>query len=235
MSNSLAEARVDAAVWESFPDYVAIVMAVSNLQPGPPSDSSEQLLRQAEEYANGVLGEGAAHDLPEVAIWREAYASFGVKPRDARSSVESLLRRAPKGLPRIDRLTDTYNAISILHRIPIGGENLDAYVGAPHLVKSDGTDTFDTVVDAARIEEPVPAGEVVWKDDAGVTCRRWNWRQCVRTRLDERTERGLFIVDGLGPNSRERALSAAETLVAALRVDSPNLVVEQVVLAIPSS
>lgn len=234
MSNPLAEARVDAAVWEVFPDYVAVVMAVSNLRPGPPSRGSEKLLRQSEEYAIGVLGEGAAHDLPDVAIWREAYAAFGVKPRDARSSVESLLRRVPKGLPRIDRLTDTYNAISVMHRIPLGGENLDAYVGAPHLVMSDGTDTFDTVVDGARIEETVPAGEVVWKDDAGVTCRRWNWRQCARTRLDEQTERGLFIVDGLGPHSRERALSAGEALVSALRADSPNLVVEQVVLAIPS-
>ena len=234
MSTSLAEARVDAAVWEAFPDYVAVVMAVSNLQPGPASRKSEELLSQAEEYAIGVLGEGAPHDLPEVAIWREAYASFGVKPRDARSSIESLLRRAPKGLPRIDRLTDTYNAISVIHRTPIGGENLDAYVGAPHLVMSDGTDTFDIVVDGARAEEPVPAGEVVWKDDAGVTCRRWNWRQCVRTRLDERTERGLFIVDGLGPSARERALAAGEALVSALRADSPNLVVEQVVLAVPN-
>ena len=234
MSDALAQARVDTSVWEAFPDYVAVVLAVSNLQPGAPSRSSEEFLRQSEEDAMAFLGAGAAHDLPEVAIWREAYASFGVKPRDARSSVESLLRRVPKGLPRIDRLTDTYNAISVMHRMPIGGENLDAYDGAPHLVISDGTDTFDTVVDGARIEEPVPAGEVVWKDDAGVTCRRWNWRQCVRTRLDERTERGLFIVDGLGPDSRERALSAGEALVAALRGDSPNLVVEQVVLAIPS-
>ena len=234
MSNSLAEARVDPAVWKAFPDYVAVVMAVSHLQPGPSSGSSEELLGQAEEYAIDLLGEGAPHDLPEVAIWREAYASFGVKPRDARSSVESLLRRVPKGLPRIDRLTDTYNAISILHRMPIGGENLDAYVGAPRLSMSDGTDTFDTVVEGARIDEPVPSGEVVWQDEAGVTCRRWNWRQCVRTRLDERTVRGLFIVDGLGPHARERALAAAEALVAALRGDSPNLAVEQVVLAIPN-
>lgn len=234
MSNSLAEARVDPSVWEAFPDYVAVVMAVSNLLPGPPSGSSEELLRQAEEYAIDLLGEGAPHDLPEVAIWREAYASFGVKPRDARSSVESLLRRLPKGLPRIDRLTDTYNAISIVHRMPIGGENLDAYVGAPRLSMSDGTDTFDTVVEGVPIDEPVPSGEVVWKDDAGVTCRRWNWRQCVRTRLDERTVRGLFIVDGLGPHARERALVAAEALVTALRRDSPNLAVEQVVLAIPN-
>jgi DNA/RNA-binding domain of Phe-tRNA-synthetase-like protein len=32
------------------------------------------------------------------------------------------------------------------------------------------------------MEHPEP-GEVIWRDDDGVTCRCWNWRQCVRTRI----------------------------------------------------
>lgn len=227
MSDVLQGARVDNAVWEKFPDYVAIVIAVTNLRPGPPTENSAALLQAAEESARVAMGDGAAHDLPEISRWREAYASFGVKPRDARSSVEALIRRAAKGLPRIDRLTDVYNAISVHHRMPIGGENLAAYVGPPALVISDGSGTFDTVVDGERVEEQVPAGEIVWRDDAGVTCRRWNWRQCVRTRLGEQTEQGLFILDGLGPDSRNRTLEVAAALIEALRVDAPDLEVEQ--------
>lgn len=230
MSDLLAGARVDPGVWDRFQDYVAVVMSVTNLRPGPSTDHSEKLLASAEAHARKFLGAGAAHDLPDVAVWRDAYASFGVKPREARSSVESLLRRADKGLPRIDRLTDIYNAISVMHRIPIGGENLTAYVGPPQLVVSDGTDLFDTTADGKRIEEAVPAGEIVWKDDAGVTCRRWNWRQCVRTRLGEETEQALFIIDGLGSEAKARAESAAEALVRELRVDSPDLRVEMIVL-----
>lgn len=230
MPDALAGARVSPDVWERFPDYVAVVMTVTSLRPGPTSEHSEALLADAEVAAGSAIGDGAVHDLVEVAVWRDAYASFGVKPREARSSVEALMRRADKGLPRIDRLTDVYNAISITHRIPIGGENLDAYTGPPQLVMSDGSELFDTTADGERIEEQVPVGEVVWKDDAGVTCRRWNWRQCLRTRLGEQTGNALFIVDGLGPDARARASRAADALIAALRVDSPDLEVQMVTL-----
>ena len=54
-------------------------------------------------------------------------------------------------------------------------------------------------------------------DDIGVTCRRWNWRQCVRTRLDENTTSILFILDGLGPNSAVVAESAAAQLSSELQ------------------
>jgi DNA/RNA-binding domain of Phe-tRNA-synthetase-like protein len=40
---------------------------------------------------------------------------------------------------------------------------------------------------------------VVWRDDLGVTCRRWNWRQCARTRITGSTTSAVFILDGLGP------------------------------------
>jgi DNA/RNA-binding domain of Phe-tRNA-synthetase-like protein len=61
---------------------------------------------------------------PHVAAWREAYQAFGAKPNRTRNSLEALLRRAATDLPRVNRLTDIYNAISVLHQIPIGGEDL---------------------------------------------------------------------------------------------------------------
>lgn len=230
MTSVLDGAGVDRLVWEKRPDYVAVVATARNLVPGPPTDNSERLLREAQSWASSWLAENAVQDLPEVARWREAYASFGVKHRQAKSSVEALIKRAESGLPRIDRLTDTYNAVSVLHRTPIGGENLAAYVGAPRLVISDDTDHFDTVSDGALVHEVVPAGEVVWKDDAGVTCRRWNWRQCVRTRLDESTKEALFIVDALGAQARTQAEATASAVREALMVDSPNLRWDFVVL-----
>jgi hypothetical protein len=39
-----------------------------------------------------------------------------------RPSVEALVRRLdPDGLPRIDRITDVYNAVSVAHQLPLGG------------------------------------------------------------------------------------------------------------------
>jgi hypothetical protein len=47
----------------------------------------------------------------------QAYRAFGAKPRRTRNSIEALLRRADAGLPRVNRLTDIDNAISVKHLI----------------------------------------------------------------------------------------------------------------------
>jgi DNA/RNA-binding domain of Phe-tRNA-synthetase-like protein len=57
---------------------------------------------------------------------------------------------------------------------------------------------------------------VVWCDDAGVTCRRWNWRQARRTQLRDDTTTALFILDALGPVPDEALHAAADDLVARL-------------------
>jgi hypothetical protein len=62
----------------------------------------------------------------------------------------------------------------------------------------------------AIIEHPDP-GEVAWCDDGGVTCRRWNWRQCRRTQLRDDTTTALFILDAPDPMSG-KALHAADDL-----------------------
>lgn len=218
----LDSATIDATVLAAYPDYVAVLITATGLVPGPTTTHSEALLVSAEQSARECIGGGEPHDLPEVAVWRGAFASFGVKPRDARSSVEALLRRVPGGLPRVDRLTDTYNAVSVMHLVPIGGEDLDRYVGPPRLMIALGDEPFDTVADGQPATVNAAAGEVIWRDDVGVTCRRWNWRQCVRTRLTHDTTTALFILDGLGQDARARLDAAANALMAGLRLDSPD-------------
>lgn len=204
--------RVSPAITEQFPDYAPSFMTVTGIVGGPSNDHSEALLRDAEERTKELLARTPLEELEEVKTWREAYQWMGVKPRVARSSFEALMRRVDKGLPRIDLLTDIYNAVSVSHRIPIGGENLDAYVGAARLVLAEGHESFDTMENGEPVNQSPDAGEVVWMDDAGVTCRRWNWRQCVRTRLHTECTSALFIIDGLGADSRSRANAAMDDL-----------------------
>jgi DNA/RNA-binding domain of Phe-tRNA-synthetase-like protein len=158
-----------------------------------------------------------------VQAWREAYRAFGAKPQRTRNSLEALLRRAASGLPRVNRLTDVYNAVSVLHQVPLGGEDLTRYAGPPRLLRGTGEEPFDTVADSiAVIEHPDP-GEVVWCDDAGVTCRRWNWRQARRTALREDTTTALFILDALDPLADEALHAAADDLVAHLARLGPDV------------
>lgn len=48
---------------------------------------------------------------------------------------------------------------------------------------------------------------------AGVTCRRWNWRQARRTQLTDETTSALFILDALDPLTDAALSAAAEELV----------------------
>ena len=219
----LAGARVDAAVFGLRPDYRALLVAVDGLVPGPGDSGSDALLAAAEAAARRALAGGPAEQLPHVAAWRQAYRAFGARPQRTRNSLEALLRRAASGLPRVNRLTDIYNAVSVLHQIPLGGEDLTRYAGPPRLVRAAGTEPFDTTADGVAVTEHPEAGEVVWGDDAGVTCRRWNWRQARRTQLREDTTAALFILDALNPVTDEALHAAAEDLVAHLTRLGPDV------------
>jgi DNA/RNA-binding domain of Phe-tRNA-synthetase-like protein len=212
----LAGAHVDAAVFALRPDYRALLVAVDGIVPGPSDQGSDALLQAAEAAAREGLGGGPAEQLPHVAAWREAYRAFGAKPKRTRNSLEALLRRAESGLPRVNRLTDLYNAVSVLHQIPVGGEDLTRYAGAPRLKRADGDEPFDTTADGVAVIEHPDPGEVVWCDDAGVTCRRWNWRQARRTQLREDTTTALFILDALDPVTGEALHAVADDLTARL-------------------
>jgi len=213
----LAAADVDPAVFALRPDYRALLVAVDGLVPGPSDQASEALLDAAEGSAREMLRDRPAEQLPHIAAWREAYRAFGAKPQRTRNSLEALLRRAADGLPRVNRLTDLYNAVSVLHLVPLGGEDLTRYTGAPRLVRATGAELFDTVADGIEVIEHPDPGEVVWCDGIGVTCRRWNWRQARRTQLGDDTTTALFILDALDPITDEGLDAAADDLVAHLR------------------
>ena len=129
----LTGTEVDPAVFALRPDYRALLVAVDGLVPGSSDSTGEALLQAAETSARVALNDQPVEQLPHVAAWREAYRAFGAKPQRTRNSLEALLRRAVDGLPRVNRLTDLYNAVSVLHQIPLGGEDLTRYVGAPRL------------------------------------------------------------------------------------------------------
>src|SRR5437588_589361 len=111
---------VDAAVFALRPDYRVLLLAVDGLVPGPGDQASDALLAAAEAAAREALRGGPTERVPHTAAWREAYRAFGAKPQRTRNSLEALLRRAPSRLPRVNRLTDCYNAVSVLHQIPVG-------------------------------------------------------------------------------------------------------------------
>jgi DNA/RNA-binding domain of Phe-tRNA-synthetase-like protein len=219
----LAAAQVAQQVRELRPDYSALLIVAGGLRPGPSDQTSDAILAAAERRARDQLAGSAPQDLPQVAQWREAFRGFGAKPQRTRPSVEALLRRLDGGLPRIDRITDVYNAVSVACLLPVGGEDLARYNGPARLVRAAGDEVFDVPADGqqAGVSHPDP-GEVIWRDDRGVTCRRWNWRQCARTRITASTTTALFILDGLGALGTAGLRAAGAELTESLARLSPQ-------------
>jgi DNA/RNA-binding domain of Phe-tRNA-synthetase-like protein len=204
------------------PDYAALLIVAEGLRPGPSDEASDALLAAAEGRARKHLSDSRPEELPEVAEWREAFRAFGAKPQRTRPSVEALLRRVDAGLPRIDRITDAYNAVSIACLLPVGGEDLARYAGPARLVRAAGDEDFDTSADGQPVVEHPEPGEVIWRDDRGVTCRRWNWRQCVRTRITSATTSAMFVLDGLAALGTGGLRAAEAELTESLARLSPG-------------
>jgi len=200
---------VDEAVRKLRPDFRAISIIAEGVENRRSHTTATEALADACQGLNSALW-AEAH----VEAWREAFRSFGARPKKTPSSVEALRSRAAKGgeLPSINAVVDLYNAISVKFALPVGGEDLDAYAGQPRLVMASGSEKFDTVRDGADVAEGVDAGQVIWRDDLGATCRRWNWRQCNRTRIGENSSNLWFVLEALEPMADEALHSAGAAL-----------------------
>ncbi|MEU0991869.1 phenylalanine--tRNA ligase beta subunit-related protein [Streptomyces sp. NPDC005953] len=207
------------------PGFTHLAIEAHGLLNGPSDEASSALLDDATRRLAVRLDGRAPHEDPHMIAWRAAYTAFGAKPSRTRNSAEALAKRAltDAGLPRINRLVDLYNAISVAHLIPVGGEDLDHIAGKMRLVRATGQESFATLAAGEEtVEHPEP-GEVIWCDDTGVTCRRWNWRQGPRTRLTEESVNAVFLLESLPPMSRAELEAAGAELVAALEKVSPGV------------
>ncbi|MFF7893150.1 B3/4 domain-containing protein [Streptomyces sp. NPDC007907] len=206
------------------PGFTHVAIEAHSLVNGPSSEASSELLDEAARRLALRLNGRAPHEDPHMAAWRAAYTAFGSKPSRTRNSAEALAKRAlsDAGLPRVNLLVDLYNAVSVAHLIPVGGEDLDRIEGGMRLIRATGEERFVTVAGGEETVEHPDAGEVVWCDDAGVTCRRWNWRQGPRTRLTEETTSGIFLLESLAPMPVAEVTAAAAELAELLARFSPG-------------
>jgi DNA/RNA-binding domain of Phe-tRNA-synthetase-like protein len=216
------EVEVDPAVQAAFRDYTALVVLASGITNGPSDAESEQQLARAEAELRD-RGLTRATDHPHIASWRAAFSAFGAKPSRYPCSAEALIARVLKGdrLPRVNALVDLYNSVSVRRVVPLGGEDADQLHGPLRLTVASGDEAFDPRDDGAEVET-AQTGEVVWRDDVGVTCRRWNWRQGRRTQLTEHTTRALFVFDRLDGLTAAELQAAADELSDLVRLRWPT-------------
>jgi DNA/RNA-binding domain of Phe-tRNA-synthetase-like protein len=212
--------RIAEDFFALFPEAViAVVIArgVENHTRPADVESLSGLLDAAQQSLLGRL-QGPLTEEPRIRCWREAYRAFGAKPKDNPSSIENLARRSSKGqsLRPINKLVDLYNVISLSHFLPAGGEDLDRVRGDIVLTRASEDEPKVRLLGESDERAPKP-GEVIYKDDVGAICRRWNWKEAERTKLTDETTNAVLVLEAIPPISREELEAAAGDLSLCIR------------------
>ncbi|AKL14430.1 TPA: B3/4 domain-containing protein [Kluyvera intermedia] len=221
---------IDAGLARIAPQFRALSMLVEAAPLVHPQVGEAALTRACAEVMAGGPVWAQAH----LDAWSEVFKRFGAKPKRTPCSADALRKRVLRDgvMAAIDPVVDLYNAISLRYAIPVGGENLAAYAGAPRLVIAEGTERFDMMKDGHVAEESPEPGEVVWRDDLGVTCRRWNWRQGVRTRLSATDSQMWFILESLPEMPLDALHAAGDELAAGLQAMMPGSIIRSSLLTL---
>lgn len=212
---SLVTPSIDPRLAGIAPGFRALSILVEAAPITQPDVASAALAQACQQVLTDDVAWAEAH----LSAWDDVFRAFGAKPKRTPCSASALRKRVLKegALPPLDPVVDIYNAISIRYAIPVGGENLAAYAGAPRLTLAEGNEPFDTLKEGQSVIEYPDAGEVIWRDDIGVTCRRWNWRQGVRTRLDSQAQHMWFILESLPSMPLSALQEAGDELVSNLQ------------------
>ncbi|KAJ9430093.1 MULTISPECIES: B3/4 domain-containing protein [Pantoea] len=203
------------------PGFRALSISVTAAPVVNGSVGETALRRACEDVLAGQPAWADAH----LNAWSDVFRAFGAKPKRTPCSAEALRKRVLRdgSMSGLDPVVDLYNAVSLRYAVPVGGENLDAYSGNPRLIIASGSEPFDTMKEGQAATEYPDEGEVVWCDDTGVTCRRWNWRQGVRTRLSAADKHMWFILESLPEMPLETLHEAGKMLTDGLEAMMPGL------------
>lgn len=195
--------RVDNQIFESFPGLNLGIVVAERLDNTGINKEVINLIKEKQEEIRAKFDRKTLSQEPKIDAWRKAYSSFGAKPKKYKCSVENLYKMTLEGveLRHINKVVDIYNYISLKHMIPVGGDDADKVDGDIVLKFAKGEEPF-TELNSEETKNP-REGEVVYVDDKEVLCRRWNWRECDKSKMTEHTKRFALVVEGLPPFTKQ--------------------------------
>jgi DNA/RNA-binding domain of Phe-tRNA-synthetase-like protein len=191
------ELKVAPEVWERLGRMRLVVVTAAGLENGTPRPAVETELSKVESELRRAWGYPNPQSHPRLAAWRDVFRCLGVSRKRHQSSVEALVRRVLGGrnLPRINPLVDLYNMLSLRHRVPAGGLDLDALRGDLVLGFTRGGEPFRELGSEETVA--VAEGELAYADDQGILTRHFVWRQSERAKVSPSTRRVLLVSEVL--------------------------------------
>jgi DNA/RNA-binding domain of Phe-tRNA-synthetase-like protein len=203
---------IDKAVLDKFPGLNIGLLVVKGIDNKGEAPEVMELIRQKEKEIRDGFQKDTLSENPKISSWRAAYSSFGAKPKKYKCSVENLYRMILDGLElkHYSKLVDIYNYISIRHMVPVGGDDIGKVDGGIKLTMAKGTEPY-TELNSDETKSP-REGEVVYMDYKEVLCRRWNWRECDKTKMTEATTSASLVIEGLPPVTEAEVKAILEEL-----------------------
>lgn len=194
--------KIDPKIFEQFNVKIGILVA-NNIDNTKETDEIMQLQKSIYSEIRTKFESIQLSEHPKIKPWRLAFSKFGGKPKKNKSSVEALTRRIAKGgeLPHINNLVDIYNYVSLKHTLPLGGDDIDKVDGNIILTFAKGDETFQEL-NSDEIKNP-KQGEVIYRDGKEVLCRRWNWRECDKSKITKETKNVCLVVEAMEPATLE--------------------------------
>lgn len=205
--------KVNPKIFEDFDSPVIGVIVAKGINNENDHLEIQKLLRDGEVALREKLDGVEISEHPHIAPWRETYRKFGSKPRDFRCSAEALARVVLRGseIKKISPLVDLYNLISIKYILPVGAEDLDKMQGDLDLTFADGIEAYTPL--GEQENDPPQKGEVIYRDEIGVICRRWNWREGDRTKITKETKNAIVVLESIASIPIQEAVEELAGLI----------------------
>ncbi|MFA5842720.1 MAG: lysine--tRNA ligase [Candidatus Gracilibacteria bacterium] len=170
-----------------------------------------------EELWKGLDFKTLKNKSPKLQAFNDIYRGFGVKPSNNKPAPVALMSRlaAGKVLPNINVAVDIANMISVKYQLATALLNVDQCTLPLSLDFAKGGEKFQGIGDERSA--PIMPGELCWFDATDYTVTRdWNYRDCEKTKVTEKTVNLFLDVDGNDASSMEEVeacLVELETLL----------------------
>jgi DNA/RNA-binding domain of Phe-tRNA-synthetase-like protein len=206
--------KISSEIFEKFPDLQIGLVVVRGINNAEEEEEILELIHNKELEIKANFDKSKLAEVEKLGVWRKAYTSFGAKPKKYKCSVENLYKMILDdiSLKHINKIVDIYNYISIKHCVPVGGDDIDKVEGDITLRYASGEEKF-VQLGSSEVDHP-KEGEVVYSDSKEVLCRRWNWRECDKSKMTEETTNVALVIEGLGVEVSEIARELKELVLA---------------------
>ena len=205
-------------IFEKFPSFRRGIVIARNMKNKTEDNELYEMLKKtlSDRFENPVDLESDSR----ITDWKEAHRVFNSNPNKFPPAHIALIKRIQKKkteIPFINSVVAVMNIVSIQNILPVGGDDIIAPDSTFKLGISDGSESFIPLGMPDKDERP-DAGEVIYliSETKDVMCRRWNWRNGDKTKINGNTSNIIMNIDAIGEGSEARALKARDIVAELL-------------------